>query len=184
VTRVLLADDSPHAQRMGTEILSRHGHQVLGITDGGQFSEALAGFSPDVVLVDVCLPALSGYQICEQLKADPDRRNVKVALLVGPADPFDPAEASRVGADAIVQKPLEASALRQTLDRLLVAPPPNPLEHAVQRALRDSPPAFDSDRLRAAVVLAVEEALPAFLDHLTRRVVEALSQDPSKTHAG
>jgi CheY-like chemotaxis protein len=164
---------------MGSEILKRHGHEVLGITDGGQFTEALTGFSPDLVLVDVCLPTRSGYQICEQLKSDPARLKVKVALLVGPVDPFDPAEATRVGADAIVKKPLEPTALRQTVDRLLAAPPPNPLEHAVQRALQDSPPDLDPDRVRAAVVLAVEAALPAFLDELTRRVVEVLS----KSHA-
>jgi CheY-like chemotaxis protein len=184
VTRVLLADDNPHAQRMGAEILTQQGHQVFGITDGGQFPEALASFSPDIVLVDVCLPARSGYQICEQVKADPARRHVKVALLVGPIDPFDAAEASRVGVDAVVHKPLEASALRQTLHQLLAPPPPNPLERAVQQALKDSPPQLDPDRVRAAVVLAVEAALPNFLDELTRRVVEVLATEPPKTHAG
>ena len=169
---------------MGTEILSQQGYQVFAITDGGQFPEALTSFSPDLVLVDVCLPARSGYQICEQLKTDPDRRHVKVALLVGPVDPFDPAEASRVGVDAIVHKPLQASAIRQTLDRLLAPPPPNPLERAVQQALKDSPSPLDPDRIRAAIVLAVEAALPAFLDELTQRVIEVLSHEPSQTHAG
>lgn len=169
---------------MGTEILTQQGHQVFSITDGAQFPEALANSSPDVVLVDVCLPARSGYQICEQLKTDPSRKHVKVALLVGPVDPFDPAEASRVGVDAILHKPLEASVLRQTLHEMLAPPPPNPLERAVQQALKDSPPQLDPDRVRAAVVLAVEAALPNFLDELTRRVVEVLASDPPKTHAG
>jgi CheY-like chemotaxis protein len=184
VTRVLLADDNPHAQRMGGEILAQQGLQVFGITDGGQFPEALTSFSPDVVLVDVCLPALSGYQICEQVKADPTRRHVKVVLLVGPIDPFDSAQATRAGVDAVIHKPLEASALRQTLHDLLAPPPPNPLERAVQQALKDSPPQLDPDRVRAAVVLAVEAALPNFLDELTRRVVELLAVEPPKTHAG
>jgi PleD family two-component response regulator len=169
---------------MGAEILAQHGLQVFGITDGTQFRQALADFNPDLVLVDVCLPSLSGYEICRDLKSDPARRHVKVAFLVGPVDPFDPAEASRAGVDAIVQKPLESSAVRQILDRLLAPAPPNALERAVQHALHDSFPNLDPDRLRAAVVLAVEGALPRFLDELTRRIVDALSKDPSRPHAG
>lgn len=168
---------------MGSEILSQQGYQVLGITDGAEFPQALQSFSPDLVLVDVCLPALSGYQILEQLKADPVRRHVKVVFLVGPADPFDPAQAARSGADAILRKPLEPSAVRHTLQPLLAPPPANPLERAVHQALRDPGPRLDPERVRAAVVFAVESALPAFLDELTRRVLESLSQDPSKPHA-
>ncbi len=184
MTRVLIADDSPNAQRMGAEILSGHGIQVYGITDGAQFPQALSDFSPDLIFVDVCLPNRSGYQICEQLKTDPARRHIKVAFLVGPVDPFDPAEAVRVGADAIVQKPLEASAVRQTLHKLLAPPPPNPLEHVVAQAMKNAPVVVDADRVHAAMVLAVEAALPAFLEELTRRVVEILSKSPSKSHAG
>ena len=54
--RVLLADDSPQAQRMGTEILRQEGFHVLGITDGREVLESLARFAPDLVLADVSLP--------------------------------------------------------------------------------------------------------------------------------
>ena len=182
--RVLLADDSPHAQRMGAEILSKQGCRVMGITAGSGFQEALEQLSPDLVLVYVCLPDQNGYLICERLKADPDRRHIKVGLLVGPVDPFDPVEAKRVGADLLIRKPFEATSVRQALDALFARPSGNPLEHAVEQALRDSAPQIDADRLRAAVVLAVEAALPAILDELTRRVLEVLSSDSHRPHAG
>ena len=182
--RVLLADDNSNAQRMGAEILSQQGCQVRGITDGAQVDEALREFSPDVVLVDVCLPTRSGYQVCEQVKADAARRKVKVVLLVGASDPFDDGEAKRAGADAVIHKPFEATALRKAVHGLLAPAPPNPLERAVQQALGEAPTTLDPDRVRAAVVLAVEAALPAFLDEISKRVVEALRRDSPRPHAG
>jgi len=165
---------------MGSEILSKQGFEVLSVTDGAAVPEALTAFRPDLILVDVALPSMSGYQICERIKTDPDLERMKVVLLLGMSDPFDPAEAQRVGVDAILRKPLEPSAVIEVIRPLLGGPAPNPLEHAVEQALQDpggEPDGHhrvDPTQVRGAVVLAVESALPGFLDELTRRVLEAL----------
>lgn len=185
--RVLLADDSPHAQRMGAEILTQGGFEVLSITDGGEVLESLERFSPDLVLADAGMPTRSGYEICERIKTNPALGHVKVVLLVGAMEPLNAAEAKRVGADAVLHKPFEPSVVIETIGPLLApspAAPPAPttshgeFESAVQQVLRDLHPGapVDRERVRAAVVLAVESALPAFLDELTERVVEALRQ--------
>lgn len=165
---------------MGTEILAQEGFEVLGVTDGRQALESLNRFAPDLVLADVAMPEHSGYEICEQIKGNPALGHVKVILLVGAVDPFDRTEAQRVGADGMLRKPFEPSVMVETIRPLLASTPPRPpppedperFEQAVRAALEDD--RVDRERVRAAVVLAVESALPAFLDELTERVVEAL----------
>lgn len=171
--RVLLADDSPHAQRMGKEILSEEeGFEVLGVTDGEQAMANLSGFAPDLVLADVCMPGPSGYRICEQIKGNPALGHVKVVLLVGALEPFDDAEAKRVGADQVVRKPFEPTLLLETIRPLTENHRPPPAARG--------PGEPDPERVRAAVVLAVESALPAILNELTERVLEALDESNSK----
>jgi len=183
---------------MGGQILTQEGFQVCAVTEGGQVQEALARFSPDLVLADVCLPEQSGYQICEKIKNDPALRHVKVVLLVGALEPFDADEARRVGADATIQKPLEPSALMATISPLLSSRSPQPRTRQSRSqdpeslAARTGPEDFalaveqalekqevgrqrvDRERVRAAVVLALESVLPSVLDEVTDRVLAAL----------
>ncbi|HZS52357.1 MAG TPA: response regulator [Bryobacterales bacterium] len=190
--RVLLADDSPHAQRMGAEILHQEGFEVLGVTDGREVLETLGRFGPDLVLADASMPHHSGYEICERIKTDPALQHVKVVLLVGAFEPLDRAEAMRVRADGVLHKPFEPSVVIQTISLLVQNLPSAPsaaagagqsrdnaaaaekgvFEQAVRAAMDDD--RIDLDRIRGALTLAVESALPAFLDEVTARVMEAL----------
>ena len=63
MSRILLADDSPHAQRMGERILRDEGYEVVSITDGDTVLVRLADVDPDVILADVFLPSASGIEI-------------------------------------------------------------------------------------------------------------------------
>jgi CheY-like chemotaxis protein len=163
---------------MGAEILSQQGYEVLGVTDGQEVLESLNRFAPDLVLADVAMPGLSGYDICRRIKADPSRRHVRVLLLAGAVDPLDPAQAAEAGADGVLQKPFEPSAVIQTIAGLMRSAPPGDgregFEQAVQAVLDDQP--IQREQVRAAVVLAVESALPRLLDELTEHVLQALRQ--------
>ena len=68
MSRILLADDSPHAQRMGELILREEGYEVVTITDGATVLLRLPDVDPDLILVDVTMPTRSGYEICEFVK--------------------------------------------------------------------------------------------------------------------
>ncbi len=119
--RVLLADDSPHAQRMGERILREEGFEVVTVTDGDTALIRLVDVDPDVVLADVLLPHKSGYEICDFVKQSPKHRHARVVLLAGLLEPVDEAEAARVKADAVLKKPLEASAVLATVKPLAAA---------------------------------------------------------------
>lgn len=109
MSRILLADDSPHAQRMGERILREEGFEVVSVTDGRTALVRLADVDPDVVFADVSLPGHSGYDICEQIKNDPRRRHVRVILTAGLLEDFDDARAVAVRSDGVLKKPFEAS---------------------------------------------------------------------------
>jgi CheY-like chemotaxis protein len=71
MNRILLADDSPHAQRMGERILREEGYEVVSVTDGETALLRLADVDPDVIIADVFLPGRSGMEICRYVKAHP-----------------------------------------------------------------------------------------------------------------
>jgi CheY-like chemotaxis protein len=187
VRRVLLVDDNPHAQRMGTEILAQEGYDVRGVTDGAAVFDGLREFAPDLVLADIAMPEHSGYEICERIKSDPALEHVKVVLLVGALESLNKEEAQRVRADAVLHKPLEPSVVAEIVAPLLAGTgngtplrrspvkAAGELEAAVEKALRRPEPPSEA-QVHAAVVLAVESALPLFVDEVTRRVVESLRQ--------
>src|ERR1700752_1692536 len=109
MSRILLADDSPHAQRMGEQILTQEGFEVVTVSDGDSALLRLEDVDPALVLVDVVMPHRSGYEICHYVKLSPRHRHARVVLTAGLKDPLDEAEARRVEADGVVQKPFEAS---------------------------------------------------------------------------
>lgn len=195
MTRILLADDSPHAQRMGERILREEGYEVVTVTDGLTALMRLADVDPDVVFADVSLPRKSGYDICRELKAHPRHKHVRVILTAGLLESFDEAQAEAVQCDAVLKKPFEASMVMETLKPLVQAASKEREEYGPALALISSdivpvkvvtdvsalaPPAssfsaeIDVERVRAAVTLALDAALPAMIDRVTEQVLVAL----------
>ncbi len=115
MARVLLADDSPHAQRMGERILREGGHEVTAVMDGERALMRLAEVDPDIVLVDAFLPYRDGYELCDFIKSHPRFRHVRVVLTAGLLEPLDEHRARQVSCDAILKKPFEASVVVETL---------------------------------------------------------------------
>jgi CheY-like chemotaxis protein len=169
VARVLLADPSPNAQRIGERILRDEGFEVVTLTDGDSVIERLADVDPDLILVDATLPLRDGYSICQFVRADPRYSATRVVLTSGAMAPLDDDRARRSGADATLRKPFEASALRETVLPLIEF-----ARRARARNQEPAAPAIDRARIRAAVIVALDAAMPAIIEELTDRVVEAL----------
>jgi CheY-like chemotaxis protein len=110
--RLLLADDSMTVQKVVQLTFAEEGIDVSIAGDGDSAMLDYAEFKPDIVLADVHMPGLSGYQVCERIKQD--NGNIPVVLLVGSFEPFDEEEAKRVGADGSIRKPFQS--IRQLID--------------------------------------------------------------------
>jgi CheY-like chemotaxis protein len=107
--KLLLADDSPTIQKVISLTFGDEGVEVVTVGDGESALLALAQEPPpDVLLADVVMPGPDGYELCERVKRDERLAHIPVILLVGAFEPFNEAEARRVGADTVLTKPFQA----------------------------------------------------------------------------
>lgn len=151
--KILLADDSLTIQKVVELTFSDAETRLLAVGSGDKAVQALDEFQPDIVLADVVMPGLTGYDVCEAVKQRPGGAFVPVVLLTGTFEPFDRARADRVGSDAIVTKPFDSHALQGLVRELVAkgsaareaaaaAPPPAPEP--------PPPPAFTRSDLEAS----------------------------------
>jgi CheY-like chemotaxis protein len=117
--RILLADDSLTIQKVVELTFSETDYELMAVGSGDRAVEALSEFRPDIVLADVVMPGLTGYEVCERVKKLPDGLAIPVILLTGTFEPFDRARAERVGCDSIVTKPFDSHALAALVGQLV-----------------------------------------------------------------
>ncbi len=113
---LLLADDSPTIQKVINLTFADEGIDVIAVGDGNAAIQQLRELKPDLVMADVHMPGLNGYQICERIRQNAELSKVPVILLVGSFEPFDEEEAKRVGADDFLMKPFQS--IRQLVGRV------------------------------------------------------------------
>jgi CheY-like chemotaxis protein len=177
MSRVLLADDSPHAQRMGERILREEGYEVVIVSDGDTAMLRLLDADPDVVVADISMPGVSGYQICAYVKEN--LPGAIVALTAGAMEPFDDAEVTRVRPDATLKKPFESSVLLELAARSKVS---RPKKDESAKAVSPKPGrgvvVLDPEQVRAAVTVALDASLPHLVDQITEKVLVSLNLKP------
>jgi CheY-like chemotaxis protein len=189
MSTILLADDSPHAQRMGERILREEGFEVASVADEASALARLADVDPDLVIADAFLPGSGGgspggLDLCRHIKSF--HRHVRVILTAGQLEHLDEEEARAAGCDAVLRKPFEASAVIGTIRSLvqeaklarglfaeaLAAVPPVPVSDALAAPAGPAPP--DPERIQAAITLALDAALPNLVREITEKVLVAL----------
>jgi CheY-like chemotaxis protein len=114
--RLLLADDSVTIQKVVNLTFADEGIEVITAGDGNAAIEKLRETEPNLVMADVNMPGLNGYEICERIKSDEATRHTPVILLVGSFEPFDEARARAVGADDYLTKPFQS--IRQLVNKV------------------------------------------------------------------
>lgn len=119
---------------MGRQILSQEGYEVATTSNGDETLQYLAENQPDLVLADTRMPGPSGFEVCRRIKRHPKLNHVKVVLLAGPLEPFDPAQAEAAGSDGVLHKPLDAYSLIDTVKSLIG-------EARARETVRDAEPA-------------------------------------------
>ncbi len=184
MSRILLADDSPHAQRMGERILRDEGHEVITVSDGRVAMLRLQDAEPDLIIADISMPEVSGYEVCEYVKR---HGGAPVILTAGAVERIDEAEVDRVRADGILKKPFEATLLLSSIGRFVQGnkkrPAPAVAAVAPVAQAPRSVAVIDPELVRAAVTVALDAAMPALIDQMTDRVVAALAGRKPNTKA-
>jgi CheY-like chemotaxis protein len=117
--KLLLADDSLTIQKVVELVLAPEDFEIRAFNDGEQALQALESFKPDIILADIEMPKLNGYQLCEKIKNDMATAMIPVILLAGAFEPFDEEYAKSVYADDFIIKPFESQELISKVKALL-----------------------------------------------------------------
>jgi len=118
MARILIVDDSP-SQLLGIQrIVEKLGHQILTATDGAAGVEAARAELPDLVLMDVVMPNLNGFQATRTLARDAATRHIPVVLVTTKDQDTDRMWGMRQGAKAYITKPFSEDELSEVLERV------------------------------------------------------------------
>src|SRR5689334_4014379 len=177
MSRILLVDDSPHAQRMGERILTDEGYEVVTVSNADSALIRLDDVDPDVVLADTVMPGRSGYEICQYIKMNPRMKHIRVILTAGVLENFDEEQSKRVEADGSLKKPFEATALIGTVKPLAEAAAAARTEAAPATGRSKAAPAravpfvavVDAEQVKAAVTIALDGAMETMVEEITER---------------
>ena len=104
-------------------LLTRDGHDHSRLATGAGAIEALRATHPDLVLLDVMLPEVSGYQIVQDLRADPSLADMRVLMMTARGSVMERRKGLALGADGFIAKPFELAELRAEMARVLGARP-------------------------------------------------------------
>jgi CheY-like chemotaxis protein len=119
VAKVLVVDDDEVIVRLLELNFELEGHEVVSVLDGQQALDRIGELAPDVVLLDVMMPEVDGYRVCEVLRADPATAALPIVFLSARAQEVDIVRGTEVGGDAYVTKPFEPLELVELVERLV-----------------------------------------------------------------
>lgn len=119
--RVLIVEDDDSIALALEFVLGREGYEHDRVADGTEALQLIRDRRPDLVLLDVMLPGLSGYEICHQVRHDPAIAGVRILMMTARGSAQDQRRARELGADGFVAKPFELESLRREVRRLLSA---------------------------------------------------------------
>jgi twitching motility two-component system response regulator PilG len=119
---VLVVDDSPTIRKLVEITLRRAGYTVVFAENGITTLAALARHQPGLIILDIMLPAINGYQICQVIKRHPRCRGIPVLMLSGKDGAFSKVRGKMVGASEYLTKPFAPAELLQAVRRHLPEP--------------------------------------------------------------
>ena len=119
MSTVLLVEDSMQARKMISRLLIKQGLKVKVAVDGIQALEILPNITPDLVLLDIVMPKMNGYELCRKIKSNPQTKNVPVVICSAKGEDFDRYWGIKQGADAYIAKPFEEKEFIATIKQFL-----------------------------------------------------------------
>jgi two-component system, cell cycle response regulator DivK len=109
--RILVVEDQEDNRRILRDLLAHAGYEVVEVGDGEEALPAAIAHRPDVILMDIQLPLLDGYEATRRIKADPALRHIPIIVITSYALSGDQTKAHAAGCDAYVAKPYSPRAL-------------------------------------------------------------------------
>lgn len=120
--KILIVDDEPHIRMLLEQTLDElvdEGVEVFLATNGQEGLDAVAAEKPDLVMLDVMMPLVNGFDVCRQIRANPETANVYVMMLTAKGQDLDRATGDEVGVDVYITKPFDPDDVRDRAAKVL-----------------------------------------------------------------
>ncbi len=118
-SRILIVDDEPNIVISLEYLMKREGWQTVVAVDGEAALAAMREAAPDLVVLDIMLPKMNGFDVCQRIREEPGWRGVKILMLTAKGRDTEVARGLRLGADAYVTKPFSTKDLMARIRELL-----------------------------------------------------------------
>lgn len=109
--RVLIADDNPQGVELLEAYLSETDYDIQTAADGEETLKKVRSWQPDVILLDIMMPKISGFEVCKRLRADPATRDIAILMVTALDQPSDVDRAVEAGTDDFLTKPINKAEL-------------------------------------------------------------------------
>ncbi|MBJ6727726.1 response regulator transcription factor [Geomesophilobacter sediminis] len=117
--RILLVEDEESLLKLETILFTTRGYRVTGVSDGASALDLIRKSPPDLVILDVMLPGMDGFDICRAIKDDPASAGIPVVILSAKKSGPDLERGRTAGADAYLTKPFKAVKVLQVIEGLI-----------------------------------------------------------------
>ena len=118
--RILVCDDEPFILKALTFIVRKEGHTVLEAKNGEEAVEKIRAEKPDLVFLDLMMPKKNGYEVCQEIKSDPDLESTYVIMLTAKGQETDRDKGLSLGANEYMTKPFSPSKITERVREILV----------------------------------------------------------------
>ncbi|MEJ2038751.1 MAG: response regulator [Desulfosarcinaceae bacterium] len=120
--KILIVEDEPNIVVPLQFSLEQKGYQVIVAVSGEEAMEVIADLKPDLVLLDIMLPGMDGFEVCRNVRQDPAARNAKIVFLSAMGRDIDVAKGMALEADAYIVKPFSIMEVMEKVGSLLAEP--------------------------------------------------------------
>jgi len=119
--RILVIDDEPEITDIINAFLKNAGYEVKIENSSAKVLESARAFKPDLILLDIMMPFMDGYEVCAAIKADPKLAGIPVLFLTGKDANDDEGKSFKAGGDLFIKKPFSCERLLQMVKMVLIS---------------------------------------------------------------
>ena len=117
--KILIVEDEESLLKLESILLATRGYRVKGVTDGLSALQEIETEKPDLVLLDIMMPGIDGFEVCQRIKGNPLTSDIPVVMLTAKKSSADQARGLEVGADAYITKPFKSGKIVEIVEGLL-----------------------------------------------------------------
>jgi len=121
--RILIADDEPNIVLALEFLMKKEGYEVQTVSDGEDALHAIEKSPPDLILLDIMMPKLDGYEVCQRIRSDPSMKDIVIIMLTAKGREVEREKGLALGADFYITKPFSTREVVQKVREVLAGHP-------------------------------------------------------------